>query len=190
MNLFDVVILVLAVSAGVGGYRLGLVARALSWFFMAIGIVITARFLPDNLVFFRTEPHPDDPGKCTFDLWCMAFPVAGQTEVDSVMAGREVGRRSHVAGGLVWLSIATKWVRRAGPWPRCSWVFRPGSRARSGHGARAGVGLGCQQPVRHHGQRSAGRVEILAGLRAGETIATRNAFLLKAEFGKGAGEEH
>jgi cobalt-zinc-cadmium efflux system membrane fusion protein len=40
------------------------------------------------------------------------------------------------------------------------------------------------------GQRSAGRVEILAGLRAGETIATRNAFLLKAEFGKGAGEEH
>jgi cobalt-zinc-cadmium efflux system membrane fusion protein len=40
------------------------------------------------------------------------------------------------------------------------------------------------------GQRSAGRVEILAGLRAGETIATKNAFLLKAEFGKGAGEEH
>ncbi len=39
------------------------------------------------------------------------------------------------------------------------------------------------------GQRSAGRVEIVAGLRAGETIATRNAFLLKAELGKGAGEE-
>lgn len=40
------------------------------------------------------------------------------------------------------------------------------------------------------GQRSAGRVEILAGLRAGETIAAKNAFLLKAELGKGAGEEH
>ncbi len=39
------------------------------------------------------------------------------------------------------------------------------------------------------GQRSAGRVEILSGLNAGETIATRNAFLLKAELGKGAGEE-
>lgn len=39
------------------------------------------------------------------------------------------------------------------------------------------------------GQRSAGRVEIVAGLKAGETIATRNAFLLKAELGKGAGEE-
>ncbi|MBO9712188.1 efflux RND transporter periplasmic adaptor subunit [Sphingomonas sp.] len=39
------------------------------------------------------------------------------------------------------------------------------------------------------GQRSAGRVEILSGLRSGRSIATRNAFLLKAELGKGAGEE-
>ena len=39
------------------------------------------------------------------------------------------------------------------------------------------------------GQRSAGRVEILSGLQAGQTVATRNAFLLKAEHGKGAGEE-
>lgn len=39
------------------------------------------------------------------------------------------------------------------------------------------------------GQRSAGRVEIVFGLKSGDTIATRNAFLLKAELGKGAGEE-
>jgi len=39
------------------------------------------------------------------------------------------------------------------------------------------------------GQRSAGRVEITSGLKPGEMIATRNAFLLKAELGKGAGEE-
>lgn len=39
------------------------------------------------------------------------------------------------------------------------------------------------------GQRSAGRIEIAVGLSAGQTIATRNAFLLKAELGKGAGEE-
>jgi len=39
------------------------------------------------------------------------------------------------------------------------------------------------------GQRSAGRVEVTAGLKPGEMIATRNAFLLKAELGKGAGEE-
>jgi phenylpropionate dioxygenase-like ring-hydroxylating dioxygenase large terminal subunit len=48
---------------------------------------VTISFLPDNLIFFRTEPHPDDPNKCTFDLWCMAFPVSGQTEVESIMAG-------------------------------------------------------------------------------------------------------
>ena len=39
------------------------------------------------------------------------------------------------------------------------------------------------------GQRSAGRAEITAGLSAGQSIATRSAFLLKAELGKGAGEE-
>lgn len=39
------------------------------------------------------------------------------------------------------------------------------------------------------GRRSAGRVEILSGLSSGQTIATRQAFLLKAELGKSAGEE-
>ncbi|NML06757.1 efflux RND transporter periplasmic adaptor subunit [Sphingomonas sp. G-3-2-10] len=39
------------------------------------------------------------------------------------------------------------------------------------------------------GRRSSGRVEILTGLTAGQTIATRQAFVLKAEAGKGA-EEH
>lgn len=38
------------------------------------------------------------------------------------------------------------------------------------------------------GQRSAGRVEIVAGLKAGSTVATRGAFLLKAELGKGEAE--
>jgi S1-C subfamily serine protease len=60
LNLFDLVILVLAVSAGVGGYRLGLVARALSWFFMAIGIIVTARFLPDIIDAIK---GPDPTGR-------------------------------------------------------------------------------------------------------------------------------
>ena len=37
--------------------------------------------------------------------------------------------------------------------------------------------------------RGGGRASIASGLRAGETVATRNAFLLKAELGKGAAEE-
>jgi cobalt-zinc-cadmium efflux system membrane fusion protein len=39
------------------------------------------------------------------------------------------------------------------------------------------------------GQRSAGRIEIASGLSEGQAVATRNAFLLKAELGKGAGAE-
>lgn len=38
------------------------------------------------------------------------------------------------------------------------------------------------------GQRSGGRAQITAGLTAGQMIATRNAFLLKAELGKGEAE--
>ena len=38
------------------------------------------------------------------------------------------------------------------------------------------------------GQRSAGRVEIVSGLKAGVLIATKGAFLLKAELGKGEAE--
>ncbi|MBI0477081.1 efflux RND transporter periplasmic adaptor subunit [Sphingomonas sp. MA1305] len=39
------------------------------------------------------------------------------------------------------------------------------------------------------GERSNGRVEIVKGLANDQRIATKNAFLLKAELGKGAGEE-
>ena len=39
------------------------------------------------------------------------------------------------------------------------------------------------------GSRGAGRVSILSGLTPGETIATTNAFFLKAELNKGTGEE-
>lgn len=39
------------------------------------------------------------------------------------------------------------------------------------------------------GSRGGGRVSILSGIDAGETIATTNAFFLKAELGKGAGED-
>ncbi len=57
MNLFDLVVLIVVLSAAVGGYRLGFFARALSWVGLAVGLYVTARFLPDllGLVPFPTE---------------------------------------------------------------------------------------------------------------------------------------
>lgn len=46
MNLLDAVIIVLAVAAAVGGYRLGFLARAVSWIGLAVGLYVAARFVP------------------------------------------------------------------------------------------------------------------------------------------------
>ncbi len=46
MNILDVVILVALVAAGVGGYRLGFLARATSWIGLALGLYLGARSLP------------------------------------------------------------------------------------------------------------------------------------------------
>ncbi|CAN5776587.1 MarP family serine protease [soil metagenome] len=46
MNTFDLLILAGGVAAAVGGYRLGFVARAMSWLGLAVGLVIGARVLP------------------------------------------------------------------------------------------------------------------------------------------------
>jgi S1-C subfamily serine protease len=46
VNLFDVIIVIAAVAAAVGGYRLGFLARATSWIGLAIGLYVAARFLP------------------------------------------------------------------------------------------------------------------------------------------------
>ncbi len=50
------------------------------------------------------------------------------------------------------------------------------------------VAKGFQATTVTVGQRSAGRVEIVAGLKPGAVIATKGAFLLKAELGKGEAE--
>ena len=46
MNRLDVVIALLAVAAGFGGWRLGLVARLAAWVGLVAGIVVAARFVP------------------------------------------------------------------------------------------------------------------------------------------------
>lgn len=46
MNPLDLAIVVLAVAAAIGGYRLGFLARAVSWVGLALGLYVAARFLP------------------------------------------------------------------------------------------------------------------------------------------------
>lgn len=49
MNLLDVVLVVAAVAAAVGGYRLGFVARVASWIGLAVGIFVGVRLTPTLL---------------------------------------------------------------------------------------------------------------------------------------------
>ncbi|MBV9043126.1 MAG: MarP family serine protease [Acidimicrobiia bacterium] len=56
MDLLDLLILVFAISAVVGGYRLGFVARATSWIGLILGLVIAAHFLPDIVDALRNSP--------------------------------------------------------------------------------------------------------------------------------------
>lgn len=46
MNLFDIALVLLAVTAAVGGYRLGFLARATSWLGLALGVIAGAVVLP------------------------------------------------------------------------------------------------------------------------------------------------
>ncbi|MEA3020698.1 MAG: hypothetical protein QOI47_2222 [Actinomycetota bacterium] len=54
MNLLDLLVILLCLSAGVGGYRLGFLARSMSWAGMALGIILAARFLPNILDHFKS----------------------------------------------------------------------------------------------------------------------------------------
>jgi S1-C subfamily serine protease len=56
MNLLDLVILALIVSAVIGGYRLGFLARAISWVGLVVGILLAAKYLPSIVDRMRDAP--------------------------------------------------------------------------------------------------------------------------------------
>jgi S1-C subfamily serine protease len=58
VNLLDVVIVIVALAAAVGGYRLGFLARVASWIGLALGLYVAARFLPRIV----NALHLGDPG--------------------------------------------------------------------------------------------------------------------------------
>ena len=57
MSAFDAVFVVLAVLAVVGGYRLGFVARVVSWVGLAAGLAVAVRLLPLFLDQLDTTSH-------------------------------------------------------------------------------------------------------------------------------------
>ena len=59
MDTLDLVVLLTAVSSILGGWRLGLVARGLSWVGLAVGLFLAARFLPDIV----RAAEPDQPAR-------------------------------------------------------------------------------------------------------------------------------
>lgn len=49
MNLLDLILVLLGVSAAIGGYRLGLMARVISWLGLALGVLLGVAILPGLL---------------------------------------------------------------------------------------------------------------------------------------------
>ena len=79
MNVLDLVIVTAAVAAAVGGYRLGFLARALSWVGMAVGLFLGARFLPGAIRLFE---GPDPTSKLV---------VAAVVLIGGAFAGQALG---------------------------------------------------------------------------------------------------
>lgn len=79
MNVLDLVVLLLAVAAGVGGYRLGFLARAVSWIGLGIGLYVAARFLPALI----THLNPGNPS----ERLLLAFAVL----IGGALIGQAVG---------------------------------------------------------------------------------------------------
>ena len=108
MSAFDVAFVVLAVLAVVGGYRLGFVARVVSWIGLAAGLAVAVRLLPPFLDQLQTTSH----GLVlvlTVGLLlvgatlgqALGFLVGGRLRPQQVSG--VLGRADRVAGGLAGL---------------------------------------------------------------------------------------
>ena len=86
-DLLDVVIAVIAASAAVGGFRLGFLARAVSWVGLAAGLVIAARLLPTVINAFRNS---DPTGK----LLVATLVLLGGAFIGQAI-GLLIGARAH-----------------------------------------------------------------------------------------------
>lgn len=85
MNLADVVILGLVAAAALGGYRMGVVARLVSWVATLAGLLLAVRLLPAVL------ERLDNPGQATVLAVSIIVVVAGMFSGQAI--GMAVGNR-------------------------------------------------------------------------------------------------
>jgi S1-C subfamily serine protease len=98
VNVFDIFLIVLVVSAAIGGYRLGFVARATSWLGLALGLVAGAFLLR------RIVPEMQDAGQATKSL------VAVGLLVGAALIGMSLGL---VLGSRLYSELPPGAARRA-----------------------------------------------------------------------------
>ena len=79
MNLFDLTILAATGAAALGGWRLGFLARVVSWVGLALGLFVAARFLPSVV---RTFEGPDPTSKLL---------IAGVVLLGGAFVGQGIG---------------------------------------------------------------------------------------------------
>jgi len=89
VNALDLVLVVVAVAAAVGGYRLGLVTRAVSWAGLIVGLGIGARLLPGILRTVR-------PNASHMQLFAVAVAVLVACGVTGQVVGLLLGGRVSV----------------------------------------------------------------------------------------------
>jgi S1-C subfamily serine protease len=77
MNALDVVVLVLGVGAGFGGWRLGFVARVLAWAGVATGLAVGVHFVPRIVTVFGGT-HAADRASIAV-LFLVLVAIVGQT---------------------------------------------------------------------------------------------------------------
>ena len=120
MNLVDLIVVLLMVGAAVGGYRLGFLARALSWAGMGLGLVLSARFLPSILERFE---NGQPSGKLmiavgvllggTFIGQAIGLVIGAQLQGVLPPGGRPLDRSAGAVSGVlgilvgVWLMLPT-----------------------------------------------------------------------------------
>lgn len=130
MNLLDAVILVAIVAAAIGGYRLGFLARSLSWIGLALAVFVAIRFVPDLMTALAgASPRGRLFAVLAFvfglGLLGQALGLAVGTLVQQHIPGGEVLHRGDQAGGatvgvfgvlvLVWLLVPA--LTSAPGWP-------------------------------------------------------------------------